>query len=357
VGRSYAEDLRTQYWDVRRFVSRNGGDPGCLRRSPKLANEWLIRYVQAVHDSPLGTLKDARYGILGVQHVHRGMRGKLRAAWDSISSWQLGTSGKHRVPIPEDVLEALSNLAFLMGLIYDVAQAQYWLPLGILLRAGFYGMMRPGELYALTSDGVAHASGRVRKTRHGAILTIRDPKNRRAMGRQQFCLIDDELTCRWLAWVTEDLPSGVKIFPGTGQKARSLLAHLLDLLQLGRVGFSLGSLRAGGATARYVADRNIPALRFQGRWRGDRSLEPYLQEAMCEMVAAELGPSEDLVDGLRRLTPTLATPPHQPWFEYFTRRRQLTALLRHRTQMAELATRWHREFGIPHPAPRLKFPL
>ena len=354
VGSQYAADLRAAYWAFRRFIAREGGNPLRLGRSARFANDWLIRYIQSLHDAPAGRIKDARYAILGVQLVHRHNKGALRVAWDSVKSWQLESPGRHRVPIPEDLMEAASNLCFIMGFVAEPGEARYWVPLGVLIRAGFHGLLRPSEIYALATDGIALTSSRIRKTRHGAILTIRDPKNRRSMGRNQFTIVDDELTTRWLSWLVEGLPGGVKLFPSTPDRARSLLKRVFDILGMSLTGFTFGSLRSGGATARYIRDRNIPALRSQGRWKGESSMEPYLQEAVCELVAADLGDAAPLVDGLRSLNALFSSAPSHPWQSFFSRNRQLAGLLRWRTRMAESASHWHDRFGVSPHSNRLK---
>ena len=93
----------------------------------------------------------------------------------------------------------------------------------------------------------------------------------------------------------------------------------MGMLELQGVGFSLGSLRSGGATARFAASQNVAAIKFQGRWAAVRSLESYLQEAVCSLVAAEL-PNPRPTLAFAALSEDFASPPSRPWGEIFHRK-------------------------------------
>ncbi len=75
----------------------------------------LVDSARHLHDHG-GSLKAARYAVPSVQHRFRELRGNLKIPWDSVASWQLGVAGRHRVPLPEEVLEAVSSLCFLLVL-------------------------------------------------------------------------------------------------------------------------------------------------------------------------------------------------------------------------------------------------
>ena len=70
-----------------------------------------------------------------------------------------------------------------------------------------------------------------------------------------------------------------------------------------------------------------------------------LQEATAALIEAELGPGEDVIAAMLELAPAFAVPP-SPWPEYFTRRRQLQALLRCRKADLEKATLRLGRYGI-----------
>ena len=292
------------------------------------AVEWLRRYVQLVHDSPKGTIRRAKYGILGVQQKYPHLKGHLQGAWELITAWQLTEPAKHRLPMPEELMEALFSLAVIMGVCADSPRANLWLPLAVLLRAGFYGLLRPGEIYALQRAGVALPGQRVRKCGRRGVLTILEPKNRRFAGIYQFAVVDDDTTLAWLNWLCEGLPRSAKLFPLASERFRWGLRFLLDLMGLGHLGFVPASLRTGGATARFFLDQNVGALRFQGRWRSDRGLENYLQEAVVALVWADVEPAGPLIEKLLEIGEAFRGPPAQSWSHYFDRAAQYRQLLK-----------------------------
>ena len=146
------------------------------------------------------------------------------------------------------------------------------------------------------------------------------------MGRLQFATVDDACAGQWLRWLCHELPKDARLFPGSEQRLRDAFAKLPRLAGLSHLAFTLGSLRAGGAAAAYNEHRNIPSLRFQGRWVGDSSFEPYLQEATASLVEAELGPGEELIDAMLHLALVFDHPPSLPWIAFFAPRGQVAML-------------------------------
>ncbi len=80
VGRKYLAEVREAYGLVRVFIAEHGANPRKVKKSSRFANQWLVKYIQLLHDRPGGTLKDARYAVPGVQTVHRHLKGRLRRA-------------------------------------------------------------------------------------------------------------------------------------------------------------------------------------------------------------------------------------------------------------------------------------
>ena len=72
------------------------------------------------------------------------------------------------------------------------------------------------------------------------------------------------------------------MFPSYGQ-LRRLVSTLLGRLGLGPQNYTLGGLRAGGATMQYLRDQNIPVLMRNGRWASMKTLDHYIQEAATHL--------------------------------------------------------------------------
>jgi hypothetical protein len=191
----------------------------------------------------------------------------------------------------------------------------------VAIPLGLYGLRRPGELTALRAKHVLHCATKT-------VVTITSPKTRRAFGRYQFSLVDHPLTARWLAWLLEGVHPELKVFLfGTG----ALTRHLRQLLSyLGApTGFSAGSLRPGGATALLLNGMAVDQLRFRGRWRSEKTLEHYVQEAMSVRILGQLDAETTArIQALLALHPGGVAPPSLPWTAFFNRDRQTAAQAR-----------------------------
>ena len=79
--------------------------------------------------------------------------------------------------MPEELVAAAWTLALLLGLLLDRRRSKYWIPMAILLRATYFGALRPGEAYALTCRGIALPSDKIRRFKGCGVLRIERPKN------------------------------------------------------------------------------------------------------------------------------------------------------------------------------------
>ena len=82
---------------------------------------------------------------------------------------------------------------------------------------------------------------------------------------------------------------------------------------------TLGSVRAGGATARFLEHGSIERLKFDMRLVGERSLAHYVQSVLGDLIDASLPPGTLL--SLQRLEEVIgvgwSSPPPAP-FDYFS---------------------------------------
>jgi len=163
--------------------------------------------------------------------------------------------------------------------------------MAVLIRLGFFGLLRPGEIGKLKRRDLK--LGTLADGMQVAIVALIDPKNRAAMGRAQFTTISDPGTVRWLAWYIEQVPGHCNLWPYNLQKFRELFKILVQNLGLERFNFTLGSLRPGGTTHLFILGAEVPRLQFLGRWRSQATLSSYVQEVMAQMVWIGLTRSEE----------------------------------------------------------------
>ena len=76
------------------------------------------------------------------------MRGQLGRAWDAIASWQLQAPVRSRIPLPPEILSAMTLELVLEGVRNRTSGELFWLAAWLFL-AGFYSLLRPAEILNL----------------------------------------------------------------------------------------------------------------------------------------------------------------------------------------------------------------
>ena len=166
----------------------------------------------------------------------------------------------------------------------------------MLIGLGFFGLLRPGELLALTREDISLQN----QLTFGApcvTVCIRKPKNFRQLGHSQFAVIKQPDVCNWIAWLCMKKSSRThKLWTSSPQEFRKLFKFLgLKLLRSTR-SFVPASLRAGGATLLFDQFDDVNRLRLLGRWTSMQSLEHYVQTAKSQQLLISVGKA-----GLKRL--------------------------------------------------------
>ena len=103
------------------------------------------------------------------------------------------------------------------------------------------------------------------------------------MGLYQFALVEDPRAIAWLQWFCADLPSSAALVSDSSVKFRHVSTTLLQ--SLGISGFTLASLRTGGATQQFKDHRNLGRLQYAGRWSNEKTVRHYLQEALSRRIS------------------------------------------------------------------------
>ena len=275
-----------------------------LAKDPQRMSETLVAYVQHLHDAG-SALWVATHAVLAMQTMFRPLRGRLRAAWDSVLSWRMQAPVKSRVPMPEKIMLALCRYAVLAAVSLDTQHSLIWWNFMAVLRLSFHGLLRPKEIFGpFCSDVRASGPGSLLHS-DVAVLTIREPKNRAHMGRLQVRLIREPTTVRWICWLTESLPGGSPLWLFSPQRFRKCLKEGLEFFSLGALRLTAASLRAGGATRLLELGVPVANIKIAGCWASERALASYLQEAEAAGALLKLsGPQ------LRRLETFLSRLAH-----------------------------------------------
>ena len=96
---------------------------------------------------------------------------------------------------------------------------------------------------------------------------------------------------------------------------------MITMLGVEASGYTLGSLRSGGATNHFRIHRNLGHLQYLGRWHSAKTLEHYLHEAYAAMIAGALKiDTKQLLAELHRFKHWLVGPPRVSACKLFSER-------------------------------------
>ena len=273
---------------------------------------WLERAVNAAFDKG-EKLYRVTLGVLGLQRQLKLSGPLLRGTWSAIRGWRSLTPVRSRVPLTRYALDAIILVCLSEGYKEMGWNRQMWWGCGLALWLGFEALLRPGELCRLfvmdLSFPDALATGDLNA---GLVVLVRRPKTRR-IWREQFILIKNGPLIQWMAWWCRDRRRRDKLFPFTYHSWATLFKRVLCQLDLEALNYTLGSLRAGGATEHYRQHQDITQLQYHGRWHNVDSLRSYLHLAMSIHVAASAPQSavENLATA-HRFKRYLQRPPRTP---------------------------------------------
>ena len=91
----------------------------------------------------------------------------------------------------------------------------------------------------------------------------------------------------------------------------NILREFLTLLEIPQMTVTIGSFRAGGATAHFLEHENLGTLQFRGRWKSTATLYHYVIVSMAAVSEARLTPTaSEAVKAASDFFTKLGPPPH-----------------------------------------------
>ena len=282
-----------------------------LRRhsSPSVIDRALERCIDHAYQSG-EKLYFVRLGLIGVQRAWHLSGPLLRGSWAAIRGWRVLQPVRSRVPMSKTILKALLITLLATGHSQSgFVREGYW---GAMLATwlAFEALLRPGETEALRVEDLCFPSAMPGEDSEEAlVITIRKPKTRR-LWQTQFALVRCPELVKWLRWWVEEAPSTRLLFRLGRRRWSRLFGEGLARLLLHDRGFTLGSLRSGGATWHFKTFENLARLQYLGRWARADTLRYYLHEALT--VAQSSVESKQLVELALQSVHLLSNPPPRP---------------------------------------------
>lgn len=278
-----------------------------LGELPVLAESWttrqiaecLVAFAQHLFDEDR-PISDARFAVAAVQWKHSHLRGNLKLPWTSVREWQLLEPGLPRIPLPGSVVRAAVSLACVWG----------WWRTATALLLNWETWARPIEMATvrLSSLVVPEDLGGFLGAPRG-VMAIWKSKTSRAGFLIQHVVIRNEKLPAALANLKAISTSSARLLPYSQNVYQSRLAALLKALGVSPKLFTLGSIRAGGATEDWLQHENVGRTQMRGRWKHPLAMQHYLQESTACLATIQLSRRTlNLVDALEPLVDELFPP-------------------------------------------------
>ena len=231
-----------------------------------------------------------RLGLIGLQRVFHLSGPLLRGSWAAIRGWRVLQPVRSRVPMSKAILKALLVTLLASGnSLSGRGREHYWASM-LATWLSFEGLLRPGETSVLRVSDLCFPDGVAGEdSQQGLVITIKKPKTRR-LWQTQFVLVKCPELIAWLRWWCAGCSRDRLVFRFSRRQWYRIFQHGLERLCLEDRGFTLGSLRSGGATWHFRTYENLSTLQYLGRWARADTLRYYLHEALTVRVEAESRP-------------------------------------------------------------------
>ena len=235
---------------------------------PRKVDRWLEQAIDYAYREG-AKLYWVRLGLLGIQRAFDLSGPLLRGSWSAVRAWVQLQPSKPRTPMTLFVLECVLLALLGRGNSLKGKDRLEWWSAMLATWISFEGLLRPGEADFLVAGDLLFPEDTEMAQGVSLIVGIRRAKTRRTWALQH-ALINNAQLVRWLRWWAADFPRKRKLFPVARRKWANYFREVVLQLGLQSCEFTLGSLRAGGATHQFRVHRNLGALQYAGRLRLDR---------------------------------------------------------------------------------------
>lgn len=283
---TYRRGLRDAGYSLLNRVHRLGGVLD--KHTPiRRVDRWLERAVEVAYEEG----ESVQWMVLGVLSLQRAFRisgSGLKGTWLAIKNWKASLPHHTRVPLSRSGMEALVLTMFASGASSCGYDRRTWWACALATWLSFVCLLRPGETLKLRVDDLTFPDGSsLVEGAAGLVVVVRNPKTKR-IWKTQFVLCSENPLIQWLAWWVRGIPRHQWLFPLTRYVWNTRFNSGLDRLALRSCGFTLGSLRTGGATYHFRVHQNLALLQYHGRWASSDTLKYYLHSAMSVHVMSNI---------------------------------------------------------------------
>ena len=227
--------------------------------------------------------------LLGLGEKFPWVRPTLTAGWRLVSRWEMLEPSTPHTPIPEMWLHAA----------LAICAAWEWHRTMLCLWLGFYALLRPGELCTLVRTDFLLPGDHEGLD---ILIRIRAPKRRAGGAKKEYSKIESVDIHPYFLFELNKLRDGEPLWPASPATLCRRFRLACRKICARPALFTLGSLRAGGATALFRRwNENLTKLQWRGRWTSVLTLAHYVQELTAARVTIGMGRAQkELIWKLRK---------------------------------------------------------
>eukprot|EP00971_Amphidinium_carterae_P218096 4329399-Amphidinium_carterae.2 len=239
--------------------------------------------------------------LAGVQMVRPDVAGAIKPAWQMQRQWSKLTPVGTRPPMPEQIMLALAEASWTLGLRRVAA--------GIVLM--YHCLLRPNEAATCQRSQLLLPSDICPGSKEAAVALPQTKTSDRG-ARLQSVSIDDETVVDLLTRIFGADPPYRSLVAGGSRGLQLFFERVRKAVGLGGSPWTLATLRGGGALAFLrMTGGNIIWLQYRGRWESARSMRHYIQAGLAMQAYSSLTMDVKLrIATLADLAPTLLTSPN-----------------------------------------------
>ncbi len=240
---------------------------------PEELDEHVAEFINMLYQEG-DSLSHAGWLLSGLKRFMPQLKRSLAVSQQWYNNWARDHQPTRAVPMPWSVARTMAFVAWEAG-HFDAS-------LCILLGFSFY--LRSMEMLLLTMDDL------VVDLRRAAVF-VRLQQSKTSRGRQQSLVFHNLLLAKIVVEAKRRIISQGMVWAyGPGCFRRSF-QEIVESIGLGSFGFSLYSLRRGGATYAYVRSHNLDQVAIRGRWKDHRTARIYLDDARADLLRMKFLPS------------------------------------------------------------------
>ena len=293
--------------------------PALTQKSdPRAVDRVVEQVVQAAYDEGK-PLQQVVIAVIALQRRWSISGNMLYNTWKSLKQWKALRPVRGRIPFSRSVLEGLILTAFNLGMSHSGADRAQWWAAALAWWCAFEMLLRPGELLQLKVADFIMPLADLSNLSEGMVAVIRAPKTKRIY-RTQVVLCKNSCLIVWMQWWLEGRSASASAFGLSRYKLDRMLREALNVMGWENTGFTLGSLRAGGATDHFRRHQNLGVLQYHGRWKVVDTLQHYLHVAFTVASTHRMPAlARARLNVLLRFKHYLQQPPRLPAISLFTR--------------------------------------